>query len=88
MDFASKVVSSGQAGRQAAGSPALLLHHKTNHPAADAGVIIHARSCRKYLPLQPELQRKGVVGGRKQSGLRKERKNMGTVAPLMGSKSS
>lgn len=56
LELASEVVSARQAGSW---KPAALLHHKTNHPAADAMVIIHAHSCRKYLLLQPEMQNEG-----------------------------
>lgn len=41
---------------EAAESPLLSSAIKTNHPAADAVVIIHAHSCRKYLLLQPRMQ--------------------------------
>lgn len=56
LELASEVVSTMQAGSW---KRTALLHHKTNHPAADAVVIIHAPSCRKYLLLQPEMQNKG-----------------------------
>lgn len=56
LELASEVVRTRQAGSW---KPTAPLHHKTNHPAADAVVIIHARSCRKYLLLQPEMQSEG-----------------------------
>lgn len=64
LELASEVVSTRPTGSW---KPAALLHHKTNHPAADAVVIIQAHSCRQYLLLQPEMQSKDgcMLGGKK-----------------------
>lgn len=66
LELASEVVSTRPTGSW---KPAALLRHKTNHPAADAVVIIQAHSCRQYLWLQPEMQSEDgrMLGGKKES---------------------
>lgn len=73
LELASEVVSTRPTGSW---KPAARLHHNTNHPAADAVVIIQAHSCRQYLLLQPEMQSKDgrMLGGKKESWFKQNTK--------------
>lgn len=73
LELASDVVSTRRTGSW---KPAALFHHKTNHPAADAVVIIQAHSCPQYLWLQPEMQSKDgrMLGGNKESWFKQNTK--------------
>lgn len=83
LELASEVVSTRPTGSW---KPAALLHHKTNHPAADAVVIIQAHSCRQYLLLQPEMQSKDgrMLGGEKRKLVQTKHKEKTAVGGMKG----